>query len=191
MVRRAIAPILVACLCGASNAELIEIDSGWVHSIGKPGGPPTVVYFVTNDCPISNRLMPEIDRICEQYASADARCLLAYVDPSLTPDGIRQHEEAFGITQPTVLDSDHRLVNLAGASVTPEAALFDRDGELAYRGRINNLYAALGTPRRRPTEHDLRDALDEVVNGRKVSQPRTQAVGCFIPRDWQRRNEDK
>ena len=147
----------------------------------EPESKATVVYFVTHDCPISNKYAPEIRRICEEYATRGARCVLAYIDPTISIADIREHQRAYGITAPTVHDKSHAMANLAGASITPEAAVFDDTGHLVYRGRIDNLYAALGTPRRKATEHDLRNALDEVLSGRAVSQSRTQAVGCFIP----------
>ena len=147
----------------------------------EPESKATVVYFVTHDCPISNKYAPEIRRICEEYATRGARCVLAYIDPTISIADIREHQRAYGITAPTVHDKSHAMANLAGASITPEAAVFDDTGHLVYRGRIDNFYAALGTPRRKATEHDLRNALDEVLSGRAVSQSRTQAVGCFIP----------
>jgi hypothetical protein len=60
-------------------------------------------------------------------------------------------------------------------------AVFSKRGQLKYRGRIDNFYAGLGTPRQVVTEHDLRDALDALIAGRTVRSPRTQAFGCFIP----------
>jgi hypothetical protein len=64
----------------------------------------------------------------------------------------------------------------------------DRAGSIRYSGRIDNFYAALGRPRQRVTEHDLRDALDAVLAGRPVPRPRTDAVGCHIvdPKSIQR-----
>jgi hypothetical protein len=49
-----------------------------------------------------------------------------------------------------------------------------------YRGRIDDLYAALGRPRRQVTHPDLRDALDDLVAGKPVRTPRTEATGCYI-----------
>ena len=146
-----------------------------------PNAKATVVYFVTHDCPISNRYGPEIRRICDEYSPSGVRCVMAYVDPMIGVAEIQEHRRAYGATQPAVHDKNHFLANLAGATVTPESAVFDSTGQLVYLGRIDNLYAALGTPRRKATEHDLRDALDDVLAGRTVSRPRAQAVGCFIP----------
>ena len=162
-----------------SASTLTDIDGG-EHLIPDPAASATVVYFVTHDCPISNRFMPEIRRICAEYSSRDTRCLMAYVDPTVGTDEIREHRQTYENPVPAVHDSNHALVDLADASITPEAALFNRDGSLAYRGRINNYYADLGKPRRQATKHDLRDAIEEVLAGNAVSQPRTQAVGCFI-----------
>jgi hypothetical protein len=78
-------------------------------------------------------------------------------------------------------DLDRTLTKKAGATITPEAAVFSAAGEMLYRGRINNLYASLGKQRRQATEHDLRRALDEALAGKAVSTPRTQAVGCYLP----------
>ena len=158
---------------------LLDVD-GNEHALPDPDAKATIVYFVTQDCPISNRFMPEIRRICGEYSSRDIRCLMAYVDATATADEIREHRQTYESTVPAVHDLNHALVAMADAGVTPEAALFDREGNLAYRGRINNFYADLGTPRRQATKHDLRDALEDVLAGRAVSQPRTQAVGCFI-----------
>ena len=166
----------------ASQATKVTDIDGTEHLIPDSlGSKLAIVFFVTTDCPISNRYMPEIERICNDYSPDGARCLMAYVDPTLSVGQIREHRTAFGITPPAVLDGRHELVSLTGATVTPEVAVLDPAGQVVYRGRIDNLYAALGTPRRRPTVRDLRDALDQTLAGDAVAQPRTQAVGCFIP----------
>jgi hypothetical protein len=140
---------------------------------------PAALFFVRTDCPISNQYGPEIRRICADYGGEGARCLLVYTDPNATAHDIRQHTEDYGHTLAAIADPGHRIVALAGATVTPEVAVFS-DGEIAYRGRIDNLYADLGRPRRVVTEHDLRDALDDLAANRSVATPRTQATGCFI-----------
>lgn len=160
---------------------VLDIDGGSHALPAEQEAKATIVYFVTHDCPISNRYAPEIQRICAEHASSGVRCMLAYVDSTITAEAIREHRSTYGLDQPAVHDTNHELVRLAGATVTPEAALFDQRGGLAYLGRIDNRYAALGTPRRQATERDLREALASVLSGAPVSTPRTQAVGCFIP----------
>ncbi|GIT77890.1 MAG: hypothetical protein Ct9H300mP32_2720 [Verrucomicrobiota bacterium] len=64
--------------------------------------------------------------------------------------------------------------------VTPEAAVFDAKGRLIYRGRIDDLYADFGKKRARPTRHDLRDTLDALLAGKRLTKRTTKAVGCYI-----------
>ena len=140
----------------------------------------SVIFFITHDCPISNRYAPEIHRICDQYAGR-AGCFLAYVDPLLQTAQVAKHVADFQHGDyPALIDRDHLLVKAAGATVTPEVAVILPGGKLAYRGRIDNRYVTWGTARNEATEHDLRTALDTVLQGHVVAEPRTKAVGCYI-----------
>ncbi|MGE0863332.1 MAG: hypothetical protein AB7P34_05450 [Vicinamibacterales bacterium] len=145
-----------------------------------PAASLTALFFVTRECPISNQYAPEIRRICDAYAGRGVACRLVYVEPGLTDADARAHAAAYGHAgYPVVVDRDHALVRLAGAQVTPEVAVLSSDG-IAYLGRINDFYAALGTPRRMVGDHTLRRALDALLAGRPAPAPRTQAIGCYI-----------
>jgi hypothetical protein len=148
-----------------------------------PSGRAEVLFFVTNDCPVANSYAPEIQRICGDYAGKGVSCVLVYSDLSLDSAAIRKHRAEYGYTAAVsaIRDSGHTLAHATGATITPEAVLVGKGGKTLYRGRIDNFYAALGKPRRNVTEHDLRQALDEVLGGKPVSHPKTQAVGCYIP----------
>ena len=150
----------------------------------EPAGSAAVLFFITNDCPIANSYAPEIQRICGNYAAKGVSCTLVYSDLSLDAAAIRKHHQEFGYpeTIPAVRDTAHRLADETGAKITPEAVVVGKGGKVLYRGRIDNFYAGLGKPRRQVTEHDLRQALDEVLAGKPVTNPQTQAVGCYIPR---------
>ena len=93
----------------------------------------------------------------------------------------RAHASEFGYPCPALLDPEHHLVKHAGATVTPEAAVFGPDGTRRYRGRIDDRYPSLGRPREQVTRRDLRSALDALLSGRPIPAPTTKAVGCFIP----------
>ena len=77
-------------------------------------------------------------------------------------------------------DPQQDLVKLAKATVTPEAAVFDRDERLLYHGRIDDRFVSLGLERPAPTTHDLEDAISAILGGRRVSPASAQAVGCFL-----------
>lgn len=140
-----------------------------------------VVFFVLEDCPVSNALVPEMERTVKAYSEKGVRFTYVYINPKLGGEAMAAHVEEYGLTAATVIDREHRVVAKAGATVTPEAAVFRKDGQLAYCGRINNLYVGFGKKRQVVNEYDLKDALDAVLAGKvKIPKARAKAVGCYI-----------
>lgn len=165
---------------GSDQILLYDIEGQELGDLLNSENTANILFFVTHDCPISNRFAPEIQRICTSYEGDRFQCYLVYVDPDLTAEEVRKHVADYGHEAPAILDTSHRLVELAGATITPEVAVFSKSGRLLYRGRINNRYEGLGRPRRNVTSHDLRVALDQVGEKLPVEPGRTQAIGCFI-----------
>ena len=152
-----------------------------------PSGRATVVFFVATDCPVSNSYAPVIQRVCREYGPRGVECSLIYEDVDTHPSAehldrlVRAHLQEYGYTGFTaIVDRDRTAATYAKASITPQAIVIDRSGDIRYRGRIDNLYAALGKTRQQVTSHDLRDALDAVLAGGNVLHPETEALGCFI-----------
>ena len=68
----------------------------------------------------------------------------------------------------------------ARAEITPEAAVFNREGKLIYHGRIDNWYVEFGRSRPAPTTHELSDAIDAAIAGKPLANPAVKGVGCYI-----------
>jgi hypothetical protein len=163
---------------GVAGTTFTDID-GVAHSVlGGEGKAGTVILFLLHDCPICNGFAPEISRLTASYTNFNF--FIAQVDPSLTAEAARQHAKDYALHGIICLDGAHKLVDLAGATMTPEAAVFSNDGKLLYRGRIDDTYASVGKKRMTVTKHDLREALDAVAAGKPVPNERTRAVGCYI-----------
>lgn len=168
----------------AAGAEFLDIQGRSLNPFA-PTGAANVIFFIATDCPISNSYAPEIQRVCQDYAARGVSCSLMYEDVDLPAahldESVRKHLQEYrysGIA--AAIDRDRMAASRAKATVTPEAVVIDRTGKIRYRGRIDNFYAALGQTRRQVTEHDLRDALDAVVDGKSVRKSETEALGCFI-----------
>ena len=67
-----------------------------------------------------------------------------------------------------------------GVEVTPEAVVLAKDGEVLYRGRIDDRWVDLGTRRPRATRHDLEEAIEAILAGRPPPPAPGRAVGCYI-----------
>ena len=173
-----------AALSAAPTSAVTDLNGRAVDPFAANDKRATVLLFITNDCPIANSYAPEIQRICGEYAAKGISCTLVYSDLTLDAAAIRKHHDEYSYPAaiPAVRDDGHRLADVTGAKITPEAVVAGKGGKVLYRGRIDNFYAALGKPRRMATEHDLRQALDELLAGKPITHPQTQAVGCYIPR---------
>jgi cytochrome oxidase Cu insertion factor (SCO1/SenC/PrrC family) len=176
-----------SCVPSASRAvaaptpsDLLDLDGQPVdlHQISK--GSVRVVVFVRSDCPISNRMAPEVRELCSTYQPKGVDFYLIYVDPHEKPEAIRAHLQEYQYLCPALRDPKHTLVAATKATVTPEAVVYDGDWQIAYRGRINDQFEDFGKSRDQATKHDLRAATDDVLAGRPVAEPVTKAVGCYI-----------
>jgi hypothetical protein len=139
-----------------------------------------VFLFASVDCPVSNRYAPEVKRLHDAFASRHVAFWLVYPNPSDTPDAVRQHLAAFSYPVHALLDPGHDLVKLGQATITPEAAVFDRARTLVYHGRIDDKFVSLGVERPSATRRDLFEALTAVVAGKTPDVRSAPAVGCYI-----------
>src|SRR3974377_2103207 len=75
--------------------SVTDIRGQVVRPFQANGKLASVVFFFTNDCPISNIYAREIHRTCDAY-SEYASCVLDYVDPSLTESQVAKHMADYG-----------------------------------------------------------------------------------------------
>jgi hypothetical protein len=79
-----------------------------------------------------------------------------------------------------LLDPKQTLVQFTGATATPEVAVLSNTGKVLYLGRIDNRVEDFDKRRTVVTEHDLTDALDALLAGKRVARAKTKVVGCII-----------
>ena len=88
-------------------------------------------------------------------------------------DSMKEHAKKYEYMFPYVLDSGSRLAKAFGAMVTPHVYLFDKNGDLRYRGAIDD------GPKRVKREY-LVDAINSVSKGKSVRTKTTKTLGCSI-----------
>jgi hypothetical protein len=164
----------------AAAANVVDLDGKSFDPLAQESAKITVLIFTRTDCPISNRFAPEIGRLYETFHPRGVEFYLVYVDPHEEPRAIRRHLAEYRYRCPALRDPRHILVALCQATITPEAVVFSSDHQIAYQGRINDLYVDLGSSRPQPTTNDLADAIEATLAGQPVANPRTQPVGCLI-----------
>ncbi len=140
----------------------------------------TAVVFIHPDCPISSRYAPELNRLAKEYRPLGIRLFVVYPGRDDDDAAIRSHYAAYRLEMPALRDPHFELVDMARATMTPEAAVFDRDRRLVYRGRIDDRAARLGVWRPTSRSRDLAGVLDRLARSERVEAFTTQAVGCYI-----------
>jgi AhpC/TSA family len=163
--------------------QQVQIQDGTVSRISpfsESTGAPLVLIFTRRDCPISNRYAPEVNKIVNQFGPQQVRFWLVYPEPSLTAESIRDHLREYDYPCPGLWDPNHELAKKAGASITPEVAVYDRSHRLVYRGRIDDRYVDFGKSRPQPTQRDLHDVLNSLLAESEVVFRSETAIGCRI-----------
>ncbi len=74
-------------------------------------------------------------------------------------------------------DEDQSVAKAYDAACTPDFFLFDEDLELAYRGQLDDSRPGNEKP---VTGKDLRDAMEAILAGEKVSEDQKPSIGCNI-----------
>jgi len=164
----------------AHAGAVLDLENRSVDPFRNSRSKVIVFLFVRTDCPISNRYAPEMERLYEKYSARKVEFWLVYPDSDTDAGAITQHRKDFRLSIPALRDPNHVIVKRASASATPEAAVFLDGGREVYRGRIDNRYVDFGKERPEPTERDLDQALEAVLSGKAVANPRTVAVGCYL-----------
>lgn len=151
--------------------------------LAKPDVRVAVLFFALTDCPISNRYVPEIERLDQEFAGRGVQVWWVYPDPTDTAAAIAQHRKNYAIHGAVYPGASRTAVEMAQVTVTPEAAVFAIGrGEMreVYRGRIDDRYIALGQERPQATQHELEMAIVAALEDKAAPAPGGPPVGCAI-----------
>lgn len=176
-----LATLLSFLAIAAPAAEIFDVEGTARRPLADAGQAATVLIFVLHDCPIANAYAPEISRIADEYGKRRVRTFVIYGEDDLSPAAAQKHARDYAYRCPVLLDPKQSLARKAGATVSPEAAIFSAKGALVYRGRIDDRAIAPGKHRAEPRQRDLRDALDAILAGKPVRERFTKAIGCYLP----------
>jgi peroxiredoxin len=143
--------------------------------------PGIVLIFLGTECPVSNAYAPEMARLARRFAGAGIAFYGIHCDPDVTVESATKHASAYDLPFSILLDPDQRVAKQVGASVTPEVVLLASDGQVLYRGRIDDLYSPDGRRGPNARSHELEKALTAVVANELPAVNATRAFGCPLP----------
>lgn len=184
-MRYVCAMAMLALICATGHAQRygVNLKGAPVTELVPPGARVVVLYFAASDCPISNRYLPEIERLQREFGARGVQFREVYPNPGDTAAVVRKHSVESGDPADILLDPEQSLVEMAHVTLTPEAAVFVRGGSSlreVYHGRIDDRYLDLGSERPRAFHHDLENAIAAALDNKPVPQPGGPPVGCAI-----------
>ncbi len=140
----------------------------------------SVIIFLQPECPFCNsygQTLRELDSVLKMSGVK----IYGVVAGKFYPDSeINDYRTKFQLQFPFLLDPEFVLRKNLNASVTPQAYLIDANGNTVYHGMIDNWGYEIGKARAHATEFYLKDAVTNLLSGRKIIEDSTKAIGCYI-----------
>jgi peroxiredoxin len=137
----------------------------------------TVVMFIATQCPVSNAYNSRMSQLYADYKDKGIAFLGVNSNKQESVDEIKEHAKSNKLDFVILKDDNNVIADKFEASFTPEIYVLNGNMEILYHGRIDD--------NRRESDiktKDLRNALDEILSGKKVSVMDTKAFGCTIKR---------
>jgi peroxiredoxin len=156
---------------------------GKLHSLDDAGDAAAyLVMFICNHCPFVKHVRKELARLGDDYLSRNVAVYAINSNdfdkyPGDSPAKMREEAKAFGYRFPYLVDRDQGVAKAYRAACTPDFFVFDADRRLVYRGQLDDSRPSNDKP---VDGHDLRKALDAVLQGKSVPEEQTPSIGCNI-----------
>jgi len=142
-----------------------------------------IVLFTCNTCPFVVKWEDRY-KIIEDLAKSNYLGF-AYINSNYKKrDGddsfeqMKTHAQEMNYRFPYLIDDKSKIANAFGAKTTPHIFLFNSNYQLVYKGAIDDNYEDINKVK----EFYLKDAINQLVKGKKIKVSETKPVGCSIKR---------
>ena len=156
-----------------------DLDVG-LHEVR--GRKATVVMFICNHCPYVIHVQAELVRLANEYKDKGVGFVAisandAFTYPDDGPDKMKEVAQQVGFPFPYLFDESQDVARAFKAACTPDFFVFDANLRLAYRGQLDDSRPDNDKP---VNGQHLRQALDELLAGQKVTVEQKPSLGCGI-----------
>jgi peroxiredoxin len=143
--------------------------------------PVLVVMFICNHCPYVKAVEDRLIALNKEYGGRGVQFVgvcsndaVSYPDDGF--DKLRERWQEKGYGFPYLHDESQAVARAFGAVCTPDIFVFDRQRQLAYRGRIDDSWKDPG----KVTRRELASALDALLAGGRPAPEQRPTLGCSI-----------
>ena len=162
------------------NIRPLPAATGTPIDLLAAGKKATVVVFMANRCPGVKAYDGRLKALAQRFSPSGVQFIgVNSIPEQFYPreglEGMGKAAKDRGFAFPYVKDAEQRLMRRLGAVSTPQVFVLDEENVLRYKGRIDDAFIES-----KARQHDLRDALNDVLARRPVANPETHAIGCAI-----------
>jgi hypothetical protein len=136
---------------------------------------PVAFVFLSTSCPVARQYTQRLLQLHESFADSGVQFFAVFSNHEDDRPAITEYARTTRLAMPIVADRSGDLARQLGATMTPQALVIDRSGQLAYRGAIDDHRYT-----NRVKRHYLRDALTALCAAKPVTVTHTRALGCSI-----------
>ncbi len=170
----------------APDFTLLDVN-GKQHKLSQYKGKIVVLEWINFDCPYVKKHYnsKNMQQLQEKYTKQDvvwiAICSSApgkqgnFTKDEIL-DRIKQHDAKFNAY---LIDEDGKVGKTYGAKTTPHIFIIDKNGNLVYAGGIDDK-PSKEIEDVKNAKNYVSKALDELLNGKPVSEQSAQPYGCSV-----------
>ncbi len=165
----------------AAPAFTLKDQAGKDVSLADFSGKIVVLEWFNEGCPFVVKHYKEghMNAVAAKYTDKGVVWLRVNSTSKSSQDSNAKIASDWKIAGPILLDADGEVGQDYGATNTPHMYIVNKEGKLAYRGAIDSDSSA-DTSKVAGATNYVAKALDELVEGKPVSQPETKAYGCTV-----------
>lgn len=166
----------------APDFNLMDTVSGQKISLSTlKSDVATVVMFICNHCPFVHHVNDKLVEVATIYQAKGIQFVAissnnVVTHPQDAPDKMTEVAEEIGYPFPYLYDETQEIAKAYQAECTPDFFVFDKEMKCVYRGRFDETRPNMGVC----TGKDLTNALDCLLEGKKIDFEQFPSVGCNI-----------
>lgn len=162
--------------------ELINVlENQMFSSLSLENNRPTLLMLICNHCPYVIHYHEELQRITKDFNALVDLVAISSNDamnyPQDGPEEMKVLFDSLGLSFPYLYDETQNMAKVLQAQCTPEFYLYNGQGLLVYRGRLDDSSPGNDI---KVSGKDLRDAINALLSGQSISEFQQPSMGCSI-----------
>ena len=161
--------------------QLPDPNGTMQSSDGLLGPMGLLVIFTCNHCPYARAVWPRTITLATHAKKLGIHTV--GINPNIhpnypedAPEVMKEKIVEWRIDFPYLIDESQNVARDYKAQCTPDIYLFDKNKKLVYHGRVDDNWQ----DESKVTKHELKDAIDNLANGKVMSGKQFPSIGCSI-----------